>query len=218
MLDVENGWLNRFMFAHSEIVRVLPFGGEVDADRLRVITRLIRKHLDELDERPMAEYFITAGTQVGRLWAPWYSGVRFGTGSIPALTRRQHVHVARTALILAVVDGVSTITVDHLLAAQAWSDYLVATVEYLFGGVVGKAAQLLQAIREAGPDGLDGTGQRNVFHRNVNGHELDALREELEARHLIHSFKRATGGRPALISVAISALRLKGLNVERSRR
>ncbi len=201
-LDMENGYLNRFLFVHSEIVRVLPFGGRIDGAEVRSIAGHIRNALDKLADRPTAEYLITAGGEIGELWGPWYHKVRFGTGTVPALTRRQHVHVPRMALILAVLDGAGALGADHLRAAMAWSDYSVATVERLFGrSATGKAAQLLEAIREAGRDGLDGTAQRNLFARNLGGSEIEALRHQLEERHLIHTFKKPTGGRPVHISV-----------------
>ena len=49
---------------------------------------------------------------------------------------------------------------EQLRAAIVWSEFSVAIVEHLFGRrVTGKEAQLLEAIREAGDQGLDGTGQ-----------------------------------------------------------
>ena len=212
-LDIENGWLNRFLFIHSAVTRVLPFGGQVDSAGLAAIAGKIGNALAELDTRiavgGSVNYFIRDdGGSVAELWAPWYSKVRFGTGTIPALTKRQHVHVPRLALILAVLDRTSEITVDHLQAGMAWSEFSVATVEHLFGtSVVGKAAHLLQAIRESGRDGLDGAGQDRVFSGNV---QVGELRAELEEKHLIVSYKVPTPGRPRTVSVAVTPLRING--------
>jgi hypothetical protein len=71
-------------------------------------------------------------------------------------------------------------------------------------GPAGRAGQLLQAIREAGTDGLDGVGQHEVFKRNLKAGELEAIRADLEAKRLIVTATFATGGRPRLVSYAIS--------------
>ena len=36
-LDLVNGWINRFIFCHSEILRTLPFGGRIDPDALKAV-------------------------------------------------------------------------------------------------------------------------------------------------------------------------------------
>jgi hypothetical protein len=208
-LDLKNGWLNRFCFCHSELSDILPFGGTLDPEATRGIAGRLTTALDRLEEGliPPRIYRLKAGTEVGEYWAPWYYGIREGTEPLADLTCRQHVHVARLMLILAVLDQADELTAKHFLAAKAWSDYSVATAMRIFGGsapgVTGRALQLLSAIRDAGPDGLDGTAQRDLFHRNLTGEELEALRADLEDRNLIYSYKRATGGRPVMISVAI---------------
>jgi hypothetical protein len=217
-LDLVNGWLNRFMFCHSEIRTTLPFGGNIDATSLKEIATEIGSALDALDAHVAGRtYELKADTEVGGRWGPWYSSVRFGTGSVPSVTRRQHVHVARLALILAVLDGADEIGIEHLEAAIAWSDFSVAIAERIFGqGMAGRPHQLLIAIRETGIHGLDGTAQRNLFNRNLTGGELDRIRRHLEGANLIHTFKRATGGRPAIVSVAIWPLRPNDINDKRS--
>jgi hypothetical protein len=131
--------------------------------------------------------------------------VRRGSGPIPDLVCRQHVHVPRIMAILAVLDGSEAVTVDHFRAARAWNDYSVATVERLFSqGIPGKAGQLLQAVREAGGDGLDGTRQVVMFKNSLDTAGVARLRAELEARLLMVTVRFPTGGRPRLVSFAMS--------------
>jgi hypothetical protein len=77
----------------------------------------------------------------------------------------------------------------------------------VFGSAwVGNARRLLTAIREAGREGLDGTGQHNVFQRHLGASDIEDLRADLEARHLIHTAVVPTSGRPRSISYAIAPL------------
>jgi hypothetical protein len=208
-LDLANGWLNRFAFARSQLVRLLPFGGRINRTAVEKIAAKIQDALTALAAHDLGRvYSLNEHSPAGELWAPWYREVRFGTGSVPSLTRRQHVHVARLALILAVLDQAEELTVEHLQAAMAWSAFSVATAERLFGhGATGRAGMLLAAIREAGEEGLDGRDQHALFNRHATADELAALRSQLEGDHLIHSFTVSSGGRPRLVSVAVAALR-----------
>ena len=137
-----------------------------------------------------------------------YSTVRFGTGSVPSVTRRQHVQVARLALILAVLDKADEISLEHLEAAIAWSDFSVAIADRLFGrGVAGRPFSCSPPSVTAGASGLSQWDQSNLFSRNLTRDELDRIRQRLEDAHLIYTFKRPMGGRPAIVSVAIWPLR-----------
>jgi putative DNA primase/helicase len=213
-LDVENGWLNRFLLMHAEIERVLPFGGAIDDTELTEIVQHVRKALARLAgtgiDGTAISYRIEAATDTGELWEPWYRRVRFGSGEgrVRSLTRRQHVQAARLALIFAVLDEADEIKPAHLEAATAWTDYSVATAERYFGsGPGGQAGKLLDAIRRAMPDGLTTTDQHAVFGRHIDATALEVLRHELEAAHHVFSYELSTGGRPKIVSVAITAVR-----------
>lgn len=219
-LDIENGWLNRFLFVHAAIEHVLPFGGEPDHRELEDIARYVKEALWSLDDRAL-EYRLSAEGVVGELWAPWYRSVRFGSGQgrVQSLTRRQHVQAARLALIFAVLDRAKTLTTAHLEAAMAWCSYSVAGAERYFGqSLGGNPGKLLDAIRGAMPDGLSVREQHAVFSRNLKGDELAALRSELEAGRLIVTYSKPTAGRPVEISVAITPLRTNELSEQRGER
>jgi hypothetical protein len=215
-LDVENGWLNRFLFVHSEMQRVLPFGGDVDDAELRSIAAHVGDALDALYQRASAaflapiEYPIIEGSPTGDVWEPWYRQVRTGSGAgrVAALTKRQHVQAARLALVFAVLDRAVAITPAHLQAAMAWTDYSVAGVERYFGhGPGGQAGKLLDAIRTAMPDGLSVAEQHAVFGRHLKGVDLERLRAQLEGDRLIVTAVQPTDGRPRETCFAITPLR-----------
>jgi hypothetical protein len=209
-LDIENGWLNRFLFVDSRLVRLLPFGGHFDPAALRRIANRIDTALGVLEQRPAingiaVHYRLDEGSAAAQLWAPWYGQVRDGVGSgaLAAVTRRQHVQAARLAVIYAVLDQSLTIEPEHLRAGQAWCDFGVQTAANLFGPVAGSALKLLVAIREMGEDGLDGRSQSAVFGRNVKAAVIEEFRRHLEALALVRTFSVSTGGRPRQLSVAV---------------
>jgi hypothetical protein len=141
------------------------------------------------------------------VWGSWYRKRRTGVGEgrVEALTARHVVHAARIGIVYAAVDGADELGPEHVRAGIAWCDYSLATVERIYTATAsGRAHKLLDAVRKARLDGLDGTGQRDVFGRNLTGEELQALRDELERRHLIVTTECPTRGRSALVSYAIS--------------
>jgi hypothetical protein len=214
-LDLENGWLNRFLFVHAEMQAILPFGGEVDDDAVTKIANRARSALAALGDRSV-EYAIKASTPTGALWEPWYRKVRTGTGEgrVASLTKRQHVQAARLALIFSVLDQADEIRTEHLQAAIAWTSYSVAGVERYFGhSRGGQLGKLLDAIRDS-PDGLSISSQHDVFGRNLKAGQLDKLRAELETAQLIVTITMPSGGRPKDVSFAITPLRANERNEE----
>jgi hypothetical protein len=107
----------------------------------------------------------------------------------------------------ALTDASNTIEFRHLEAAWAMWSYCRASAAYIFGGILGneRADRLLKALGDAGPDGLDGTEQRDVFNRHASGEELEATRQYLHRHDLIvtrNDVPSGRGGRPGLRSWA----------------
>jgi sugar phosphate isomerase/epimerase len=71
------------------------------------------------------------------------------------------------------------------------------------------ADRLLEALRTAGADGLDGTAQRDLFARHASGARLDAARKLLEDRGLAYTEEEPTGGRPRTVTYATKALQAR---------
>ena len=100
----------------------------------------------------------------------------------------------------------STIKVPHLEAALAVWNYCEASAYTIFGDALGDpiADRLLEALRQAGGDGLDATTQSALFGRHVTAARLTQARALLEAKRLIATEQEETGGRPRLVSRAVS--------------
>jgi hypothetical protein len=107
----------------------------------------------------------------------------------------------------ALLDGFSTIEVEHLQAALAAWRYCEESALYLFGDASGDpvADQLLKALRDAYPGGLDATEQHHLFGRNISATRIAQARAALEERELIITEQENTGrpGRPRITSRVI---------------
>jgi hypothetical protein len=204
-VDVANGFGNRFLFIAVKRSKRLPDGGSPDqaelsslAERVsRAVARATR--VDRVRRSPEADV----------LWRQIYNELDDDEpGLAGALTARAEAQMLRLSVCYALLDGSDTIDVQHLLSAQAVWRYAEDSVRYLFGGVTGDRVEdrLLQAIAEAGPNGLDGTGQRDVFSRHITRERLDRARKSLESKGLIVTITERTGGRPRIVSrIALEA-------------
>jgi hypothetical protein len=144
------------------------------------------------------------GSEASALWGKWYLTARRGIGPIPDLTRRSVVHVARQVNTLSVLDQADHISGAAMRAAMAWEQYSIDSVRYLFGDrVVGRAADLLAAVRDCGDQGLDGTEQQWLFGNHLTGDQVEELRKDLEGKNLITTTEEPTAGRSRKVSFAI---------------
>jgi hypothetical protein len=213
-LDIDNGLLNRFLFIHSEMGRLLPFGGYIDhEERLRIAKR-VRAALDWLDppaddggggQGPVHYFISDDDSPLARLWQPWYRQVRPGHPDDEiGLAKRHHAIAVRIANIYALLDRTGDLGTEHLEAGMAWTQYSLDSTRYLFGeGVTGHSTKLLAAIRDTGSRGLSGTDQQGVFSNNLTREQVRELRDDLEQRHLIVTGKVSTPGAPRIVSHAI---------------
>ncbi len=70
----------------------------------------------------------------------------------------------RLSVAYALLDQAEAIDVPHVAAARAVWDYAVASARFVFGDATGNPRQdrLLEALRDAFPEGLDSTTIANV--------------------------------------------------------
>ena len=137
-------------------------------------------------------------------------------GLVGAVTARAEAQALRLSVLYALIDGTNRIGVEHVEAGHALWRYCEASAAYVFGDSIGDevADRLLAALRAAGPDGLDGTQQRDVFARHVSAKRIAAARELLEARRLAATRTEQTGGRPRTLTVATGAQSAVGATTE----
>jgi hypothetical protein len=199
--EAANGFANRFLFALVRRSQKLPEGGSLDPALLGYLADQVKAALD----RARQVRVLHRSPEARELWASAYESFGDGEGGLAgAVTARPEAQALRLSVAYAALDGSEVIEVDHLEAALAVWRYCEHSALLIFGDETGDpiADRLLAAIREAGKEGLDGTAQRDLFARNVNGERLKLAREELTARGLIETTTERTGGRPRLVSRA----------------
>jgi hypothetical protein len=95
-------------------------------------------------------------------------------------------------------EGVDRISIDHLMAARAVTDFCERSVRYIFGDSLGDpvADTILAAIKNAGASGLTRTEISNLLSRHSSSGQIGRALKELSDRHLATMRMVSSGGRP----------------------
>jgi hypothetical protein len=200
--EAANGFANRFLFALVRRSKRLPEGGQLDPAALDDLARQVSTAI----ECGYRVGILRRDADARELWAKAYED--FGDGSdglAGAITARPEAQTLRLSVAYAVLDGSPVIRSEHVQAALAVWSYCEASALAIFGDALGDpiADRLLEAIREA-PDGLDGTAQSALFGRHASAARLAQARAALEGKGLIVTGSEETGGRPRLVSRAVT--------------
>ncbi len=191
--EMSNGFANRFLWFCVKRRQALPDGGclgnslEPFVERLREAVEFART-ANELRRDQGAH----------ALWHQIYPALSEGRpGLFGSVTARAAAQVTRLQCIYALMDGSSTISVEHLRAAMAVWRYVEDSARFIFGSALGNpiADRLLDALR-ASPDGLTRTDIRNLFKRHAKEHQITEALVLLESQGLASGEAMATGGRP----------------------
>lgn len=198
--DQANGFANRFLFVTVARSKLLPNGGNLDEEEVRRLGG--RVHTALAEARRIGR--VSRSPETEERWAALYRDLaRSDTADLAGMiVARAEAQVLRLSLLYALTDGSRVIDVPHLAAAEALWRYSEASVRHIFVQQTGdpEADRLLVAIRRAGPEGIDGTAQRDALGRHG---DPTRARGMLERRGLIVSREEPTGGRPRLVSVAV---------------
>ncbi len=205
--EAANGFMNRFLIACVRRSKLLPEGGNLGVDTYRSLGRQVGTAL----ERARRVGLVARTPDAAERWARIYAELAENDpgGLVGAVTARAEAQCLRLSVVFALLDGSALITVEHLDAAYAVWQFCADSAGYIFGDALGDeiADRLLAALRSAGPEGLDGTAQRDLFARHVSGARLDAARALLVSLGLAEMSQVDTGGRPRSITVATEALK-----------
>jgi len=192
--DEANGYANRFLFVCAERKRLLPRGGRIDQDKVRLIIKCLRKSV-WFAQRPQQLEF---SERAARLWDKKYERL---TAEIPgllgAIVSRAEAQVLRISMIYALLDRSNLIKTQHLRAALAVWRYCSHSARYIFGGALGDriADKILQALRGK-RDGMSRTEIRNLFKRNLDAERIGRALDFLARHRLAACSIEETQGRP----------------------
>jgi hypothetical protein len=200
--EVANGYANRHLFVLAKRSKLLPTGGNLDDAIVDGLSKKTAKALGAA--RKIGIMHRTKAAE--ELWARLYLRMAQDEpgGLLGSVIARDAAQVLRLSVLYALCDASASIDSQHVLAGFAVWSYCRASAAYIFGDSLGSplADKLLQALKDAGPEGLNG----RQLDRAISGHaskpELDAAREALTRRGLIITFTEETGGRPITVTVA----------------
>lgn len=190
-----NGFANRFLWILVRRARSLPFGG-----------RLQQAELHDLAANTADA--VRAAKIVGRvemdyparqLWMSIYDELsEGGPGLLGAILARAEAHVVRLALIYALADASSTITVEHLRAGLEVWRYAERSAMFVFGDAVGDpvADDVLRELRQR-DNGMTRTEIRELLGGSYTADRIRAALDLLRMHRLAYMTMEESGGRPA---------------------
>ena len=204
-LSIANGFLNRFLFVSCRRTQLLPDGGDVDPLANTGLKDRLAQALDHA--RGAGELRFDSGAK--RHWRTTYKKMskRPMEGVTGALTARAEAHSIRLALIYALLDGASSIKVEHLLAGLALWEYAARSAEWALGEATGVPfAEQIHGHMVDNPGGVPLTQLHELLNNNHTSAELREALEALEhaGRAECRKKKNPKGGRPAEIWTAIT--------------
>jgi hypothetical protein len=194
--ELANGFANRFLFALIRRSKELPFGGELSDSEILHLGERLRAAVETA--RTLGRVRMTDAARAK--WKAVYGALSAGqSGLLGAVTARAEAQAVRLALTYALLDGASEIDLPHLEAALAVWEYSEASAVHIFGNALGDpiADEILQALQQAGNDGMTRTAIRDLFGRHKSADRLGAALALLQTRGRARmGQKKDTGGRP----------------------
>jgi hypothetical protein len=194
--EAANGFANRFLWLMVRRSKVLPFGGEVPREALKVLSRRLDAAV-RFGRKPRP---VRWGESAREPWAEVYGPLSEGKpGLFGAIVGRAEAQTLRLATLYAVMDESETIEYEHLAAALAVWSYAEESARYIFGDATGDpvADGILEALRAAGEEGLSRTEIRDLFARHQSADRINGALGELLKLGRVRKEEVATGGRPS---------------------
>lgn len=193
--ETANGFANRFLWLLVRRSKVLPDGGALHDEDLRVLSERLKRALEFASE--FRE--LRRDEAASRAWHAVYTDLSAGRpGLIGAVLARGESHVLRLSVLYAALDSSPVIRKEHLAAAVALWDYADASARRIFGESLGDslADDLREALEAAGSEGLDLAELHATTGRHTGAARLRTALELLARLGLAGGVKEPTGGRP----------------------
>jgi len=198
-LFMANGWVNRVLWVAVKRSKRLATGGRLQYEELVNLGQHVRAAID--NARAIAEVQWSAEGE--RAYTVLYDRFTDESGLAGNIIARGDTQTVRLALIYALLDGCTEIRVEHLKAATAAWRYAEQSARHIFGQrlIDPRAQRLLDAAREAYPEGLDGENQDRL-----TGQSAKEVRDRLVSQGLLrveHGPSGSKGGRPSIMVFAV---------------
>ncbi len=204
-VDLSNGMANRWLYFFAERGQLHPDGGNVPSVVFDRHAQILKDNLRTAWTRTE----MRRTPEASELWAQVYVELAADDppGALGTVISRADAQTLRLSLTLALADGSRVIGAEHVAAAVAVWNYCRASAAHLVGDSTGSsdADRLLDALRDAGDEGLDATAQQAVFSRHKG--KAEGARKLLEDLSLAWTVKESTGGAPRNVTYAIASKR-----------
>lgn len=164
--DMTNGLANRFGMFYSSREKIIASPTATPPDLMRELAERIRPAL--LKAMYCGEIVMDA--EATELWTVIYADLNMTTHPelIGKLLARQDLYTRIFAALLALVNGDTVVTCNHLMAALAWMHYWEDTVQFVFSTSEKNAeAQVMREVMNAIVTAITTLGGRNISHTDI---------------------------------------------------
>lgn len=191
--EISNGLGNRFLFFLVKRSKLLPEGGRVDEQEIKMMGEEIRASLEFA--RNQGE--MRRDARARELWVSVYPKLSEGrSGLAGVLDGRAEAQVMRVALIQALANRQSAITEECLQSALALHQSCQSSLFEIFGRKTGlKVADRVVEALERAAEGLSRTDLNALFRNNLKPGELDQALNYLSEHEIVQKRQSPTEGR-----------------------
>jgi hypothetical protein len=199
-LFMANGWANRVLWVAVKRSKKLATGGRLPFEQIVDLGQRVRDALAKA--RAIGE--VRRAPDAEPVWKAMYDRFSDDNGLAGAIVARGDAQTLRLALIYALTDGSAEIQVQHLWAAAAAWQYAEESARHIFGERLAdpEAQKLLDAARDAYPEGLDGAAQ----DRATAQCRTKVVRDQLVAQGLIRIERGPSGAKGGRASIVVFAV------------
>lgn len=193
--ELANGFGNRFLWACVKRVRLLPEGGDLQANALDGVIERVKAAI----EFALTPQEIKRDSESRDMWLGVYAALSADRpGLLGSILARSEAQTMRLALLYALLDCSPAIRRRHLEAALAITDFVTASAEWIFGELYGEpdADRILEALRET-PRGLTRTEINALFNRHKSQAQIEGALQTLERDQMAYRQTETTAGRYA---------------------
>jgi hypothetical protein len=171
--DLANGFANRFLFLCVRRSKLLPHGGSISDDQIK----LLGERVGAAVQHAKTVGQVTMSKPARQAWELAYGALSADrAGLLGAVTARAEAQVIRLALLYALIDRKHEIDLAHLRAGLALWEFAEASAVRIFSDALGDpvADDIYRALRHAGADGMSRTAIRDLFGRHQSTSRIGA--------------------------------------------
>lgn len=189
-----NGFANRILWVCARRSKNVPLPEPMNEFKLADIGRRLFEKITLFRNQPFIK--IEMGCEVRKAWRDQYYDAltKDNPGLVGCVINRAEAQVVRLAMIYCLLDGMTTIGIEHLEASLALWQYCEQSARYIFHGrqTDGIAEKILSALQQ-GP--MTGTELYRLFENNISKKRLEDCLSQLKASHQIEDEKVQASGK-----------------------